>query len=74
MILKSKNNNQIIYSFGIDREHLDGEFKIDLDDILNSKIIKSSKFIPDRMDMKALITLLRKVKNNDLEDFEYFQS
>ncbi|MGL4913128.1 MAG: hypothetical protein ACRC3Y_11945 [Romboutsia sp.] len=74
MALRNKGENGIIYNFGVDKKCLDGKFKIDLKDLNKSKIIKSSDLIGDRMAMKGLIKLIKNIKDNDIKDFECFQS
>lgn len=74
MVLINMDSNQIIYKFGFDKENLDGLFKINLIDLMESKIIQSSSYVSDRMAMKGLIKLIRNIRNNEIKKFECFQS
>lgn len=74
MVLIDMDSNQIIYKFGFYKENLDGLFKINLIDLMESKIIQSSSYVSDRMAMKGLIKLIRNIRNNEIKKFECFQS
>lgn len=74
MNLLNKNNNSVVYSFGIDEDKLDGQIKISLDNPMDAKIIKESQYISNAMAMKGLIKLIRNIKNGEIKKFESYQS